>query len=63
MPFLLVIACWIFGVFMWGANIYKLTENDFERPYKSEIIRIIGIPVAPMGFILGFMTIGDEEQN
>lgn len=43
------------------SNIYKLVSSDFEAPYKSEIIRGIGIPVAIVGMIVGYMDIGDEK--
>jgi len=44
----------------WGINIYKLTSLDFEEPYKAEVLRIIGLPVAPMGGVIGYMDIGEE---
>ena len=38
--FLFVAGCWI-------GNLYKLTQCDFEKPYKCEIIHAVGIiPVA-----------------
>ena len=41
----------------WGANLVKLTECDFESPYKCEVIRGIGVaPLAPVGVITGFMN-------
>lgn len=42
----------------WVKNIFGLTQCDFEEPYKAEIIRIIGIPVAPVGGIVGYMDVG-----
>lgn len=43
-------------------NIYKLTQLDFEPNYKAEAIRIVGIPVAPLGVIAGFVTFDEEEK-
>ena len=43
-------------------NIYKLTQLDFDPNYKAEAIRIIGIPVAPLGVIAGFVTFDEEEK-
>ena len=43
-------------------NIYKLTQLDFDPNYKAEAIRIIGIPVAPLGVIAGFVTFDEEEM-
>lgn len=59
---LVVLAFYFFIILGWGFNVYKFAKSDFEEPYKSEIIRGIGIPVFVMGTILGFMTIGDEEE-
>ena len=43
--------------FSWGVNLVKLTECDFEAPYKCEVIRGIGVaPLAPIGVITGFMN-------
>ena len=53
------------GAIIFGglSNIYKLCHNDFEAPYKSEIIRGVGIFIAPVGVIAGYMTIGDENDD
>lgn len=48
-------------LFGWGLNIKKFISSDFDESYKEEIIRGIGIPVAPVGIIVGFMTIGYEK--
>ena len=40
----------------WGLNLYKLTKADFREPYKTEVIRCIGI-------IVGWMDIGEEKQG
>jgi hypothetical protein len=39
-------------------NIVKLTECDFEAPYKAEVIRSVGIPIPIVGAIAGYMDIG-----
>lgn len=54
----LVIALWV----GWGMNIYKLLKCDFEAPYKTEIIRTIGI-VPFVGAFTGYMDIGEEENK
>lgn len=46
----------------WVMNIVKLARADFEAPYKTEIVRIIGL-VPPVGVIVGHMTIGEENEN
>lgn len=51
------------GVIGCVMNIYKLVTSDFEEPYKSEIVRGIGIPVFIVGAVIGWMDIGDEGEN
>ncbi len=46
----------------WVKNIIKLSNCDFEPSYRSEVLRIIGIPVAPMGIVIGYMDLIDEKK-
>ena len=46
----------------WVKNIVKLTDCDFDAPYKTEVVRVIGI-LPPVGAIVGWMDIGEEENN
>jgi hypothetical protein len=57
-PFFFLAVAFAFGYF---ANIYKLTQLDFEEPYKAEIIRGVGL-FPPVGIFAGYMTF-DEEKN
>ena len=48
-----------FVVFMagsWFINIYKLTQCDFQSPYKGEILHAVGIIVAPVSVITVWNT-------
>ena len=56
----IVIAIWSFIMIGWFSNIYKLTQCDFDVPLKTEVIRLIGIPLFPMGAMIGYMDIGEE---
>lgn len=47
----------------WWMNLVKFIKSDFEASYKSEIIRGIGIPCAPLGMVAGWMDIGDEGKE
>ena len=38
-------------------GIYKLTQCDFQAPYKAEIIYTIGIPTQ-LNIVLGWMNFG-----
>ena len=44
----------------WVKNIIKLTDCDFESPYKTEVIRVVGI-IPPVGAVVGWMDIGEEN--
>ena len=41
----------------WVKNLIKLTECDFEAPYKAEVIHIVGL-VPPVGMITGWLDVG-----
>jgi len=41
----------------WIKNIIKLSECDFESPYKAEVIHGIGI-IPPIGMITGWLNVG-----
>ena len=56
----LVVIIWLFIMFGWVRNIYKLAQCDFDVPLKTETLRIIGIPLFPMGAVIGYMDIGEE---
>ena len=59
---LIILSIWIALAAGWVGNIVKFASCDFEEPYKTEIIRGIGIPVAPFGAIISVMDIGEENQ-
>lgn len=41
----------------WGTNIYYFATQDFEEPYKAEILRGVGIPVFPLGVVLAWVDL------
>jgi hypothetical protein len=44
----------------WLANLYLfVVECDFEPDYKCEAVRGVGIFVAPVGVIAGYVDIGE----
>jgi hypothetical protein len=51
----IVIGFAIFCFYAWGSNFMKLTECDFESPYKCETIRAVGV-IPPIGIITGIMN-------
>lgn len=58
----LSIALYLLLLYGYLANIYKLTKYDFDVPLKAEVLRVVGIPVFPMGIILGYMDIEDGKR-
>ena len=61
---MIVIVAIIISIFGgWVANIVKLTKCDFKAPYKSEIIRIISIPVFPAAVIVGWLELDDTPPT
>lgn len=45
----------------WVKNVIKLTDCDFNAPYKTEVIRVVGI-LPPVGGIVGWITLEDEKN-
>ena len=41
----------------WVKNIIKLSNCDFEAPYKAEVIHAIGI-IPPVGAVTGWLDLG-----
>ena len=41
----------------WVKNLIKLSECDFESPYKAEVIHAVGI-LPPVGMITGWLNVG-----
>ena len=52
----------LIGCVGWCMNVYKFCKCDFDAPYKAEIIRGVGIAVAPMGAITGYINIQDGSK-
>ena len=45
------------GAAGWVKNLIKLSECDFEAPYKAEIIYGVGI-LPPVGMVTGWLDLG-----
>jgi hypothetical protein len=41
----------------WVKNVIKLSDCDFEAPYKAEVIHTIGL-IPPIGAITGYLSLG-----
>ena len=49
------VGVWILAVIGWIMNIVKLVGADFATVEGLEVARIIGVAVAPLGAVLGFL--------
>lgn len=47
------------AIFGWIRNTIAFVKSDFEYPYKQEVVRGTGLFIAPIGSILGYITIND----
>lgn len=52
----------VLGFVGWCMNVYKLTQLDFEEPYRAEAIRAVGL-IPPIGAVTGYITIGEEHEE
>lgn len=53
----------VLGTWGYVANIVKLCRCDFKSPVKTEVIRAVGVVVAPMGSVCGFLDINDNPGD
>lgn len=47
-------------IFGWTRNIYLLTQCNFTQPFKTEVIRGVGIVVFPIGVVTGYISMDDD---
>jgi len=43
------------GIAGWGMNVYKVIHGDFQHIDGELVVRVIGIPAAPLGAIMGYV--------
>ena len=46
----------------WVINIVKFAQCDFDKPYKAEVIRGVGIVMVPVGGVVGYLSIDDTPK-
>lgn len=46
----------VWFVASWATNFYKLTECDFNEPYKCEVIHGVGV-IPPFAFVTAWFSI------
>lgn len=59
LPIVLITVIAIFLCVGWCINLYLLATANFEPPYANEAIRAVGVAVAPLGGIIGYIDIKD----
>jgi hypothetical protein len=47
-------------IFGWARNIYLLAQCNFNEPFKTEVIRGVGIIVFPIGVVTGYISMDDD---
>ena len=52
---LVIIAIWVAAIGGWVANIVKFVNMDFAQVTGMLVVRGIGIFLAPLGAVLGFL--------
>lgn len=52
---LIFVIIWLVGFYGWVSNIIKLWNSSFEVLSGMLVLRIVGIFLAPLGAILGFL--------
>ena len=55
-PLVSIIIVLVVGI-GWVKNVIKLSDCDFEAPYKAEIIHGVGL-IPPVGMVTGWLNIG-----
>jgi hypothetical protein len=55
MPALILICIWVFGLLGWVLNIITVAGSDFGVITGLLVLRIVGIFIAPLGAVLGYI--------
>lgn len=51
-----VIVCLsLLALIPWGMNIFKLLKMPFDPITTESVLRFLGIPIPPLGLIMGFV--------
>jgi len=59
----IALSLWLFIIIGWFMNLYKLTKYDFDTPLKAEVTRIVGMAVFPLGAVMGYLDIEDDNVH
>jgi hypothetical protein len=53
---LLFVIVWVLGAVGWVCNIITLAQSNFDHITGLILLRVIGVFVAPLGSVLGFVA-------
>jgi hypothetical protein len=56
----IIILIYFLIIFGWVRNIYLLAQCNFKEPFKTEVIRGVGIIVFPIGVVTGYINMKDD---
>jgi hypothetical protein len=59
----IALSLWLLIIIGWFMNLYKLTKYDFDTPLKAEATRIVGMVVFPLGAVMGYLDIEDDNVH
>lgn len=59
----IALSLWLLIIIGWFMNLYKLTKYDFDTPLKAEATRIVGMVVFPLGAVMGYLDIKDDNVH
>lgn len=59
----ITIALFLALLFGYANNLLMLVSLDFDKPYKAEAIRTLGVFVPPVGVICGYVTFEEERYS
>jgi len=48
-----------FLMLSWTVNLAKFVGDDFEAPYKSEVLRGVGLMIFPVSMITAWVDLGE----
>ena len=51
----LIVSVAVGGAAGWAMNIIKIAGSDFSHINGELVIRVIGIPMAPLGAVMGYV--------
>lgn len=58
----IVILVFVLAIVGWFKTVYNLTQCDFSSPYRCEVINGAGTFLLPLGAIVGWIGVEDDNE-